>query len=137
MKALEVLHAEDLPCGTAESDAKNAYCSIHRSAIQRGLARLAPKMLPIFDFHYGPDAHARAFFFAGGERQPKGSCALPSGVHQGDVFGPFFFSVAFDELMMAVRARLADLPVDSSMAGKALDLLGDGVRTPPHRPVRA
>ena len=67
-KALELLTAASIACGSSESDAKNAYCSIFRTAIQEGLAELAPELLPLFDFTYGPDAHARAFFFGGGVR---------------------------------------------------------------------
>jgi len=79
MKALESLYAMDLAGAAAESDAVNAYCSIYRSAVQRGIAKHAPHLLPIFDFLYGPEAFARAFFYAGAP-SPVGSCALPSGV---------------------------------------------------------
>ena len=117
MKALESLYSMDLAGAAAESDAVNAYCSICRSAIQRGIAKHAPHLLPIFDFLYGPEAFARAFFYAGAP-SPVGSCALPSGVHQGDVLGPLLFALGFDELMEMLRSRMANLPVDSTMIGK-------------------
>jgi hypothetical protein len=72
MKALESMYAMDLAGAAAESDAVNAYCSIYRSAVQRGIAKHAPHLLPIFDFLYGPEAFARAFFYAGAP-SPVGS----------------------------------------------------------------
>lgn len=116
-KVLEALHASGVPCGSSESDATNAYCSIHRSAIQRGIAKHSPQLLPVFDFLYGPNAQAKAYFYAG-PADPVGSCDLPSGVHQGDVLGPLFFAYGFDELVQLLRERMADLPVDSTMLGE-------------------
>lgn len=118
-RALEALHALGIPCGHGEADAMNAFCSIFRSQIQRGLARLDPRMLPVFDFLYGPHAHGRAYLYAGGAR-PRGSCALPSGVHQGDVFGPYFFSIGIDQLLADVREGMRNLPVDATMVGRVV-----------------
>ena len=110
------------------SDASNAYCAIHRSAIQRGVAKHAPNLLPIFDFLYGPHAGARAYFFADGP-DPVGSCPLPSGVHQGCVLGPLLFSLGLDEMMEAVRGDMANLRVDSTMRGKEVTLTAGAVLT--------
>ena len=72
-RALEALHAEGIPCSSCETDAKNAYGSIHRAAIQRGIARWKPSLLPHFDFLYGPHVRARAYFFEDATPQPVGS----------------------------------------------------------------
>jgi hypothetical protein len=120
-RAMDALHAKGIPCGTSESDAWNAYCSIFRSAIQRGLARLAPGLLPVFDFLYGPHAEAKAYFYGGGAR-PMGWCFLLSGVHQGDGFGPLFFAVGFEQLLEDVRVRMRNLSVDSTMVGEVIKL---------------
>ena len=127
-RALDALHAMGTPCVMTESDASNAYCSIHRSEIQRGLAKQAPGLLPLFDFLYGPHAQGMAHFYAGGDATPGGSCSMPSGVHQGGVLGPFFFSVGFDQLLEDVRERMAALPVDSSMVGEVVKV-AEGVVT--------
>jgi hypothetical protein len=35
-------------------------------------------------------------------------------VQQGDVFGPIFFALGLDELLVAIRERMRNLPVDST-----------------------
>ena len=118
--ALEALYERQLACASSETDARNAYCSIFRSAIQRGIAKHAPGLLPFFDFLYGPQALAQAFFYSPGNPAVVGSCLLPSGVHQGCVLGPLFFSLGLDELLQQVRGVLANLPVDSTMVGQSV-----------------
>ena len=114
--------ATETPGGSVETDARNAYCSILRSAIQRGILRYTPHLLPTFDFLYGPRAVGACFFFQPGSPAPVGSCPLTDGVQQGDVFGPLFFSLGLDELLTRVRERMRDLPVDSTMTGHKVEL---------------
>ena len=35
-------------------------------------------------------------------------------MQQGDVFGPIFFALGLDELLVAIRERMRNLPVDST-----------------------
>ena len=78
-KCLDALTAEDIPCAVSDNDAVNAYCSILRSAMQRGIAKHAPEFLPGFDFLY---AHlAYCFFYVPGSAAPVGWCEVNDGVH--------------------------------------------------------
>ena len=45
--------AAGVPGGVVQTDARNAFCAIKRAAMQRGLHRIAPKLLPAFDYLYG------------------------------------------------------------------------------------
>ena len=116
-KGLDAFVAADKPGGSAETDARNAFGSIFRAAIQRGILRHAPFLLPIFDFLYGPNATGRCYYYGSSSAKPLGSCALPDGVQQGDVYGPIFFALGMDELLAAIRMRMRDLNVDSTMQG--------------------
>ena len=95
--------------GVAQTDARNAFCSIHRAAIQRGILRLAPELLPTFDFLYGPNAIGSCVYDGGGGSQPKGSCLVPGGVQQGDGFGSIFFGFGADEMITGVRGRMREV----------------------------
>ena len=123
-KALDALVASNTPGASAETDAKNAFGSIFRAAIQRGIIKHAPSLLPTFDFLYGPNAEGKCFFFQPGRSSPVGSCGIPDGVQQGDVFGPLFFSLGLDELLTAVRERMRNLPVDDTMIGQRVLITG-------------
>jgi len=114
-KGLDAFVANNVPGGSVETDARNAYGSIFRAAMQRGVLKHAPNLLPTFDFLYGPNATGRCFFYSPGKSQALGSCPLTDGVQQGDVFGPLFFSFGLDELLVSVRERMRLLPVDSTM----------------------
>ena len=124
-KALDALSANEVPCGLMDNDAKNAYCSVLRAAMQRGIAKHAPELLPAFDFLYANTAFC--FFYAPGASAPVASCEIFDGVQQGEVFGPLFFSLALDELLCLLRARMLDLPVDSTMVNQNVEIASDGV----------
>jgi hypothetical protein len=47
-------------------------------------------------------------------------------VQQGDVFGPLFFSLALDELLVDLRKRMLDLKVDSTMAVSLVRISAEG-----------
>ena len=55
-ESLDAMVATGVAGGVAQTDARNAFCSIHRAAIQRGILRLAPELLTAFNFLYGPSA---------------------------------------------------------------------------------
>ena len=103
--------------GITTGDAVNAFCSMKRAAMQRGVLKFEPKLLPSFDFLYGPNATGSCYFYGAGDLRPLGSCRMTDGVAQGDGFGPLFFSLGLDELLTAVREAMRDLTVDSTMLG--------------------
>ena len=53
-KCLNALVASGTPGGSVETDARNAYCSILRAAIQRGILRYTPHLPPTFDSSSSP-----------------------------------------------------------------------------------
>ena len=71
--------------------------------MQRGVLKFEPKLLPSYDFLYGPNATGSCYFYGAGGLRPLGSCRMTDGVAQGDGFGPLFFSLGLDELLTAVR----------------------------------
>lgn len=121
-RTLGALAAKGIPCASCESDAKNAHGPTRRSAIQRGAAKWKPLLLKHFDFLYGPHVRASAYFYGAGAPAPAGPCALPCGVHQGDVLGPLFFSLGPDELLGQSREQKARVQLAASMG----DFLVDG-----------
>ena len=123
-RALDAFVAAEVAGGSAETDAWNAFCSIQRSAIQRGVIKHAPELLKSLDFSYGLDAIGRCYFYGRGQSEPLGSCPLPVGVQQGDVFGPLFFALGLDELLAAVRERMRNLPVDSTFVNQPVFVTG-------------
>jgi hypothetical protein len=110
--------------GITPGDAVNAFCSMKRAAMQRGVLKFEPKLLPSFDFLYGPNATGSCYFYGAGELRPLGSCRMTDGVAQGDGFGPLFFSLGLDELLTAVREAMRDLTVDSTMLGQVVHVVG-------------
>ncbi len=42
--------------GITTDDTKNAFCRMKRAAMQLGVLKFEPKLLPSFDFLYGPNA---------------------------------------------------------------------------------
>ena len=58
------------------------------------------------------------YLYGRGQATPLSSCPIPCGVQQGDVFGPLFFALGLDELLRAIRARMRNLPVDSTFVGQ-------------------
>ena len=123
-KALDALVKADIPCAMIDNDATNAYCSILRKSMQRGIAKHAPELLPAFDFLYAHKAFC--FFYEPGARYPVYNFEVTDGVQQGDVFGPLFFSLALDELLVDLRKRMLDLKVDSTMAGSLVRISAEG-----------
>ena len=126
-KGLDAFVASKVAGGASQTDARNAFCSISRAAIQRGILRHAPSLLPAFDFLYGPNATGSCFFYGSGGSRPLGSCLLLDGVQQGDVFGPLFFSLGIDELLTAIRDYMRDLETDSTMVGQQVQVTGPTV----------
>ena len=117
-RALDAFLADQAAGGTSEVDARNAFGSIFRDAIQRGIVKLAPELLRTFSFLYGVDAMGHCYLYGRGQATPLSSCPIPCGVQQGDVFGPLFFALGLDELLRAIRARMRNLPVDSTFVGQ-------------------
>ena len=105
-RALDAFVADQVAGGSSEVDAKNAFGSIWRDAIQRGIIKLAPELLKSFDFNYGNDAMGHCYLYGRGQATPLSSCPIPCGVQQGDVFGPIFFALGLDELLVAIRERM-------------------------------
>ena len=110
--------------GITPADASNAFCSMNRAAMQRGVLKFEPKLLPSYDFLYGPNATGSCYFYGAGGLRPLGSCRMTDGVAQGDGFGPLFFSLGIDELLTAVREAMRDLTVDSKMLGQVVHVAG-------------
>ncbi len=52
--------------GIITGDAVNAFCSIKRAAMQRGVLKFKPKLLPLFDFLYGPNTIGSCSFYGAG-----------------------------------------------------------------------
>ena len=92
--------------------------------MQRGVLKFEPKLLPSYDFLYGPNATGSCYFYSAGELRPLGSCRMTDGVAQGDGFGPLFFSLGLDELLTAVREAMRDLTVDNTMVGQVVHVAG-------------
>ena len=113
-RALDAFVADQVAGGSSEVDAKNAFGSIWRDAIQRGIIKLAPELLLAFSFVYGSYAMGHCYLHGRGQATPLSSCLIPCGVQQGDVFGPIFFALGLDELLVAIRERMRNLPVDST-----------------------
>ena len=88
--------------------------------MQKGIAKQAPELLLAFDFLYAHVAYC--FFYTSGSATPVGRCEITDGVQQGEVFGPLFFSLALDVLLSMLRARMLDLPVDSTMVGQMVEV---------------
>ena len=126
-KIMDAFVANRVAGGASQSDARNAFCSIRRRAIQRGIFKHAPVLMAAFDFLYGPQASGSCYYFTPGRAQHVGSCLLVEGVQQGDVFGPLFFSLGLDELLTAVREHMRDLKVDSTMISQRVHIV-DSVR---------
>jgi hypothetical protein len=124
-ESLDAMVAAGVPGGVCQTDARNAFCSIHRKAIQRGLHRLAPRLLPAFDFLYGSNATGSCYFYGNGGPQPLGSCLVTDGTGQGEVFGGTFLAVAMDGMLTATRERMRNLSVDSTMLGQTIHVTGD------------
>ena len=127
--------------GITPGDAVNAFCSMKRAAMQRGVLKFEPSLLPSFDFLYGPNATGSCYFYGAGELRPLGSCRMTDGVAQGDGFGSLFFSLGLDELLTAVREAMRDLTADSTMLGQEVHvvvsvdgLLASGAHVPVHLP---
>ena len=93
-ESMDAMVASMVAGGAAQTDARNAFCSIHRAAMQRGILLLAPELLPAFDFLYGPNVTGSCYYYGGGGPEPMGSCLLHDGVSP--VFGPLFFSTVLD-----------------------------------------
>ena len=123
-RALDAFVAAEVAGGTAETDARNAFCSIFRDAIQRGVIKHAPELLATLNFLYGLDAVGLCYLYGPGQSVPLGSYPLPVGVQQGDVFGPLFFALGLDELLAAVRERMRNLPVDSTFVNQPVFVTG-------------
>ncbi len=113
-RALDAFLADQVAGGTSEVDAKNAFGSIWRDAIQRGIIKLAPELFCSFNFLYGNGVMGHCYLYGRGQATPLSSCPIPCGVQQGDVFGPIFFALGLDELLVAIRERMRNLPVDST-----------------------
>ncbi len=113
--------------GAAQAGACSAFRSIHRAAMQRGILRLAPEILPAFDFLFGPNVTGRCYKVGGGP-EPTGACLLRDGVEQSGVFGPLFFQRWLHELLTGVRERMRDLSVDSTFFGQVAVRLSQGHR---------
>ena len=123
-KSVDAFIAAEVAGGVSQTDARNAFCSMHRRAMQRGILKHAPMLLPAFDFLYGPDATGSCYFYGAESSRPLGLCLILDGVQQGDVFGPLFFSLGLDELLTALRERMRDLRVDSTMVGQEVQVIG-------------
>ncbi len=84
-------------------DLKNAFNSISRRAIRRGVLTYAPQLLRYYDWIYG--AHT-SIFLKDGSEIAKSEC----GVRQGDPLGPLLFSLGL-QVVLAEATELC-LPVD-------------------------
>ncbi len=72
----------------------------------RRILRLAPELLPIFDFLHGSNAIGSCVYYGGGGSQPKGSCLVPGGVQQGDGLCSIFFGFGADGMITGVELEL-------------------------------
>ena len=114
-RALDAFVANEVAGDTSEVDARSAFGSIFRGATQRGVVKLAPELLSALSFLYGmAEVMGRCYFYGRGRAAHLGSCLIPCGVQQGDVFDPLFFALGLDELLLQIRARMRNLPVDST-----------------------
>ena len=100
-KSMDSYVAAAVASGITPGDGVNAFCSMKRAAMQRGVLKFEPKLLPSFDFLYGPDATGSCYFYGAGELRPLGSCRMTDGVAQGDGFGPLFFSLGHNTFKCA------------------------------------
>ena len=123
-ESMDSFVAAHVASGITPADASNAFCSMNRAAMQRGVLKFEPKLLPSYDFLYGPNATGSCYFYGAGGLRPLGSCRMTDGVAQGDGFGPLFFSLGLDELLTAVREAMRDLTVDSTMLGQVVHVAG-------------
>jgi hypothetical protein len=115
-ETLDAMVAEGVAGGVAQTDARNAFCSIHR---------LAPRLLPAFNFLYGPSATGSCYLYGSGGPRPLESVLVTDGTGQGEVFGGIFFCVGMDEMITGVRTRMRNLSVDSTMLGKPVQVSDD------------
>ena len=53
--SLDALVAEAVASDLTVGDAVDAFCSMKRSAMQRGVVKFEPKLLPTIGFLYGPN----------------------------------------------------------------------------------
>ena len=81
-----------------------------KSAMQRGVEKLAKMLLPTFDFRYCPNATGSCFYYGAGGLRPLASCLMTDGIAQRDGFGPLFFSLGIDELLTAMRETIVTSP---------------------------
>ena len=93
--------------------------------MQRGVLKFEPKLLPAYDFLYGPNATGSCYFYAAAEGlRPLGTCQMTDGVAQGDGLGPLLFSLGLDEVLTAVREAMHYFNVDSTMLGQLVHVVG-------------
>jgi len=76
-------------------NAVNDFCSMKRSAMQRGVLKFEPQLLPAYDLLYGPNATGSCYFYAAEGSKSLGSCQMTVGVAQGDRLGPLLFRGAW------------------------------------------
>ena len=62
-----------------------------------GVQKFAPKLLPTFDFLYGPNATGSCLNYGTGGLRPLGSRLMTDGVAQTDGFGPIFVSLRLEQ----------------------------------------
>ena len=72
-ESMDSFVAAAVASGLTLGDAVNAFCSMKRSAMQRGVLKFERKLLPAYDFLYGPNATGSCYFYAAGGLRPLGS----------------------------------------------------------------
>lgn len=73
-------------------DFRNAFNSIHRSAIYSELIKVFPKLVPLFKFAYGMEY---PIYFSDG----TSVCVSGTGIRQGDPLGPLYFALGIQEIL--------------------------------------
>jgi hypothetical protein len=109
-----------------KTDLKNAYGTVWRSAILRGLYRYAPQLVRWFVICYGGPSKLfhSVHGFVGWVR---------TGVKQGDPMATIFFAVALQQAIIDIDRDVRDNQPDVATAGAMgfaddVDLFGDGER---------
>ena len=115
------------------ADMRNAFNEIYRAAVARGVFKVAPEMLPFFQFGYGGPTQLHVVGAA-----PGTVIESQRGVRQGDPLGPLLFALGFHDVLTRIAAEVPEAPSMSYLddftavgRGPALRkvlgrLLGDG-----------
>ena len=84
-------------------DAKNAFNSVGRDAIYKGVLQYQPNLLKFFMWAYG--SHPPIYLSNG-----KRVCYSETGVRQGDPLGPIFFCLAIHNPLLRTIDKMNQLP---------------------------